>query len=72
MFIMIYITPGKWQSKTLLKIDERESRTLEAWFFIVIRASRATNGNRNLCSNDFLSTFVDINVFDCRLPSLYM
>ena len=34
-------------------------------------ANRATNGNRNSVSNDFLSTFVgSIDVFDCRLPGV--
>ena len=33
--------------------------------------TRATNGNQDPVSNDFLSTFVDsINFFDCRLTGV--
>ena len=40
------------------------------YLFILIAAD-ATNGNQNIISNVFCSTFVDsINVFDCRLSGV--
>ena len=57
------------QSKTLLTIDERGSKSLES---VSIAISQATNGNRKFCFF-FWSTFVDsIIIFDCRQNDVEM
>ena len=57
-------TPGRWQSKTLLTIDERGSKIARN------RIGRQM-AIENSVSNDFLSTFVDsITFFDCHLPGV--
>ena len=61
----ISFTPDRWQSKTLLTIDERGSKPIEAMFSI---ASRRQMAIQNSVSNYFLSTLVDsTNVLDCRI-----
>ena len=57
-------TSGRWQSRTLLTIDERGSKIARN------RIGRQM-AIENSVSNDFLSTFVDsITFFDCHLPDV--
>ena len=78
----------RWQSLTLLTINERGSKIarnsvfrlpfVARWarnsvFWLPFVARRATNGNQKHCFYNFLSTFVNsINVFDCRLSSVIL
>ena len=41
-------TPGRWQSKIHLTIDERGSKLIETVFSIAMCHQLATNGNREL------------------------
>ena len=60
------LTPDRWQSKTLLTIDERGSKAARNSAFDC-HLSPVVNS----VSNDILSMFVDsINVFVCRLSGV--
>ena len=69
-FFYSTLSPDRRQSKALLTIDERGSKTarnsvLDCHLSPVWRQMAIENS----VSNDFLSTFFDIiNVFDCPLP----
>ena len=65
-------TPDRWQSKTLLTIDERGSKfARNSVFDCHLSPVRRQMAIKNSVSNDFLFTFVDsINVFDCRLSGV--
>ena len=45
----IRFTPGRWQSKTLLTIDDRGSNIARSSFRLSFVANWATNDNRDLC-----------------------
>ena len=69
-----YITPGRRQSKTLLTVDERGSKIARnSVFDCHLSPDWWQMAIKNSVSNDFWYTFVDsIDVFDCRLPGVYM
>ena len=71
---IIFITPGRRQSKTLSTIDERGSKIdRNSVFDSHLSPVWRQMAIENTVSIDFLSTFLDsIGVFDCRLPGVFM
>ena len=65
-------TPDRRQSKTLLTIDERGSKTARnSVFDCHLSPGRRQMAIENSVSNDFRSVFVDsFNDFDCRLSGV--
>ena len=66
------LTPGRWQSKTVITIDKNGSKIAgNSVFDCYLSPVRRQMAIENSVSNDFLSTFVDsIDVFDYRLPGV--
>ena len=70
--VYLMMTPDMRQSKTLLTIDERGSKTARnSVFNCHLSPVGRQMAIENSVSNDFLATFVDsINVFNCRLSGV--